>query len=62
MNEPIDRAADYEQDQRNGDHDYARAPQAGTDPDEPPKDAVQDYQLLRAVDLIRGISLYSSRN
>jgi carboxyl-terminal processing protease len=32
-----------------------------TDPDEPPKDAVADYQLMRAVDLIRGISLYSSR-
>ncbi|SJZ79639.1 carboxyl-terminal processing protease [Enhydrobacter aerosaccus] len=38
------------------------APQANVDPDEPPKDSVQDYQLLRAVDLIRGISLYSSRN
>jgi carboxyl-terminal processing protease len=34
--------------------------QAG-DPDEPPKDSVADYQLLRAADLIRGISLYSSR-
>jgi carboxyl-terminal processing protease len=34
-------------------------PQAGVDPDEPPKDSVQDYQLLRAVDLIRGISLYA---
>jgi carboxyl-terminal processing protease len=32
-----------------------------TDPDEPPKDSVADYQLLRALDLIRGISLYSSR-
>jgi carboxyl-terminal processing protease len=31
------------------------------DPDEPPKDAVADYQLLRAADLIRGISLYSGR-
>jgi carboxyl-terminal processing protease len=37
------------------------APAAGTDPDEPPKEAVADYQLLRALDLIRGISLYSSR-
>ena len=36
------------------------APQSG-DPDEPPKEAVADYQLLRALDLIRGISLYSSR-
>jgi carboxyl-terminal processing protease len=32
------------------------------DPDEPPKEAVSDYQLLRAADLIRGISLYSSRD
>ena len=31
------------------------------DPDEPPKEAVADYQLLRAIDLIRGIALYSSR-
>ena len=31
------------------------------DPDEPPKEAVADYQLLRAADLIRGISLYSNR-
>jgi carboxyl-terminal processing protease len=37
------------------------APAATTDPDEPPKEAVADYQLLRALDLIRGISLYSSR-
>jgi carboxyl-terminal processing protease len=36
-------------------------PQANVDPDEPPKDGVPDYQLMRAVDLIRGISLYSSR-
>jgi carboxyl-terminal processing protease len=36
------------------------AQQSG-DPDEPPKDAVADYQLLRAVDLIKGISLYSNR-
>jgi carboxyl-terminal processing protease len=35
-------------------------PQSG-DPDEPPKESVADYQLLRALDLIRGISLYSSR-
>src|SRR5689334_3575143 len=43
----------------------AATPAAGTppaqsgDPDEPPKDSVADYQLLRAADLIRGISLYS---
>jgi carboxyl-terminal processing protease len=35
--------------------------QAPGDPDEPPKESVADYQLLRALDLIRGISLYSSR-
>ncbi len=35
--------------------------QPSGDPDEPPKDAVADYQLLRAVDLIKGISLYSSK-
>ena len=38
-----------------------RAPMAASDPDEPPKEAVADYQLLRAADLIRGISLYTSR-
>ena len=32
-----------------------------TDPDEPPKEQTADYQLLRAADLIRGISLYSGR-
>ncbi|HZP98606.1 MAG TPA: S41 family peptidase [Reyranella sp.] len=51
-----------------GDKDKPQAQQPGqqqqqqqTDPDEPPKDSVADYQLLRALDLIRGISLYSSR-
>ncbi|HEY4165346.1 MAG TPA: S41 family peptidase [Reyranella sp.] len=43
------------------DNKTTAATPAATDPDEPPKDAVADYQLLRAVDLIRGISLYSSR-
>ncbi len=42
-----------------GDKDKPAA-QSG-DPDEPPKDSVADYQLMRALDLIRGISLYSSR-
>src|SRR5262245_17425682 len=37
------------------------APAPSGDPDEPPKEAVADYQLLRAVDLIKGISLYSSK-
>ncbi|MGQ0581114.1 MAG: S41 family peptidase [Reyranella sp.] len=36
-------------------------PTPSGDPDEPPKEAVADYQLLRAADLIRGISLYSKR-
>ncbi|WP_439610610.1 S41 family peptidase [Reyranella sp.] len=31
------------------------------DPDEPPKEQAADYQLLRAADLIRGISLYSGK-
>lgn len=34
---------------------------APTDPDEPPKEQAADYQLLRAADLLRGISLYSGR-
>ncbi|MDP2333778.1 MAG: S41 family peptidase [Reyranella sp.] len=36
-------------------------PTPSGDPDEPPKDAVVDYQLVRAADLVRGISLYSNR-
>jgi carboxyl-terminal processing protease len=36
-------------------------PTPSGDPDEPPKEAVADYQLLRAADLLRGISLYSNR-
>lgn len=39
----------------------ANKPAQPGDPDEPPKEAVADYQLLRAADLIRGISLYSNR-
>jgi len=44
-----------------------KAPQAtpqttpSGDPDEPPKEQAADYQLLRAADLIRGISLYSGK-
>ncbi len=39
------------------------APQAAPagDPDEPPKEQAADYQLLRAADLIRGISLYTGK-
>ena len=51
-----------------GDKKDEKPPQANAapaapagDPDEPPKEAVSDYQLLRAVDLIKGISLYSNR-
>ena len=52
---PLDKPADKKDDKTT-----AATPAAG-DPDEPPKEAVADYQLLRAVDLIRGISLYTSR-
>ena len=40
-----------------------QTPQAAPsgDPDEPPKEQAADYQLLRAADLIRGISLYSGK-
>ena len=38
-----------------------QANQPPADPDEPPKEQAADYQLLRAVDLIRGISLYGGR-
>ena len=40
---------------------FADNPTAWKRRDEPPKEAVSDYQLLRAVDLIKGISLYSNR-
>jgi len=32
-----------------------------TDPDDPPREQAADYQLLRALDLIRGIALYNAR-
>jgi carboxyl-terminal processing protease len=41
--------------------DDKAATSAPTDPDEPPKEQAADYQLLRAADLLRGISLYSGR-
>jgi carboxyl-terminal processing protease len=53
---PIDKKDDKKDDKKT-----TAATPASTDPDEPPKEAVADYQLLRAVDLIRGISLYTSR-
>ena len=56
---PIDKQGDKPADKKD-DKTTAATPASG-DPDEPPKDAVADYQLLRAVDLIRGISLYTSR-
>jgi carboxyl-terminal processing protease len=61
---PADKPADKSSETKPSDKDKpaAAAPaQTPTDPDEPPKDSVADYQLLRAVDLIRGISLYTSR-
>jgi carboxyl-terminal processing protease len=67
---PADKPADKSSETKPADKDKkedkpAAATQPGTqpsgDPDEPPKDSVADYQLLRAVDLIRGISLYTSR-
>ena len=55
---PVDKPAD----KPSAGQSPAPAPTTATgDPDEPPKDAIADYQLMRAVDLIRGISLYSSR-
>jgi carboxyl-terminal processing protease len=56
---PGDKAG--EKSEKKEDSKTTAATPASTDPDEPPKDAVADYQLLRAVDLIRGISLYTSR-
>jgi len=63
---PADKPADKSSETKPADKDKpAAATTPGTqpsgDPDEPPKDSVADYQLLRAVDLIRGISLYTSR-
>ena len=56
---PVDRpAADKPGDKKD---QTTAVPPPAVDPDEPPKDAVADYQLLRAVDLIRGISLYTNR-
>ena len=52
---------DDKKDEKKDDKKTTAATPASTDPDEPPKEAVADYQLLRAVDLIRGISLYTSR-
>lgn len=51
---PSDKTGDKEAGQ-------TAAPTAPVDPDEPPKEQAADYQLLRAADLIRGISLYSSK-
>jgi carboxyl-terminal processing protease len=61
---PVDKPADKSSETKPADKKEdkpAAAAQPPGDPDEPPKDAVADYQLLRAVDLIRGISLYTSR-
>jgi carboxyl-terminal processing protease len=66
---PVDKPLDKKDDKtseikpidKKDDKKTTAATPASTDPDEPPKEAVADYQLLRAVDLIRGISLYTSR-
>src|SRR5215813_12845729 len=63
---PTDKPADKPTDAKPGDKKddktgASQPPGQSGDPDEPPKDAVADYQLLRAADLIRGISLFSSR-
>jgi len=63
---PADKPADKSSESKPADKDKPAAAttpstQPSGDPDEPPKDSVADYQLLRAVDLIRGISLYTSR-
>jgi carboxyl-terminal processing protease len=57
---PADKSSETKPVDKKEDRPAAAAQPAG-DPDEPPKDSVADYQLLRAVDLIRGISLYTSR-
>src|SRR6185436_16894544 len=54
---PTDKPTDKKDDKKVDDKKTTAATPASTDPDEPPKEAVADYQLLRAVDLIRGISL-----
>src|SRR5215470_144351 len=62
---PADKPSDKSSETKPADKDKPAAAttpaQPSGDPDEPPKDSVADYQLLRAVDLIRGISLYTSR-
>ena len=59
---PPAKPGDKEPGDKNAAPGGAPAPssQTNADPDEPPKEGVQDYQLMRAVDLIRGISLYAS--
>jgi carboxyl-terminal processing protease len=65
---PADKPSDAKPEAKPSDIKKDDKPAAGQtpgtpsgDPDEPPKESVADYQLLRALDLIRGISLYSSR-
>ena len=58
---PADKPADAKPGDKKDDKAAAGQATPSGDPDEPPKDAVADYQLLRAADLIRGISLYSNR-
>ncbi|TAJ38503.1 MAG: PDZ domain-containing protein [Reyranella sp.] len=59
---PADKPADTKPaDKKDEKPAASTTPAPSGDPDEPPKEAVADYQLLRAADLIRGISLYSNR-
>ena len=55
------KPADKPADKKDNKPAAGATPTPSGDPDEPPKEAVADYQLLRAADLIRGISLYSKR-
>jgi carboxyl-terminal processing protease len=58
---PDDKTSETKPGEKKDDPKTSAATPGTTDPDEPPKEAVADYQLMRAVDLIRGISLYTSR-
>jgi carboxyl-terminal processing protease len=58
---PDDKTSEVKPGEKKEDAKTSAATPGSSDPDEPPKEAVADYQLLRAVDLIRGISLYTNR-
>ena len=58
---PDDKTSEVKPGEKKDDPKTSAATPGSPDPDEPPKEAVADYQLLRAVDLIKGISLYGNR-